>query len=227
MRHRALVLVALLVAVVSLGGCTPPGPVADYRFQDTRESSVGTAPQVYDIGLQPNVFTSEVVDSTFRRVLRFTAGNGVWANATQGVVSPTVYSMAVLFRFDTVTGYRRLLNVKDPFVDSGLYVRDGKLAFYPVAEGTVAQIDPSTYVQVVLTRDHNKTVTGYVNGVSQFQFNDTGNRATIDDPQDIQWFFDNTPGSSTGEYSGGYVARIRLWSRSLSSSEVANLSRLS
>jgi hypothetical protein len=135
--------------------------------------------------------------------------------------------MAVLFRFDTVTGYRRLLNVKDPFDDSGLYVRDGKLAFYPVAEGTVAQIDPSTYVQVVLTRDHNKTVTGYVNGVSQFQFNDTGNRATIDDPQDIQWFFDNTAGSSTGENSGGYVARIRLWNRSLSSSEVANLSRLS
>ena len=29
MRRRTLVPVALLVMVVSLGGCTPPGPVAD------------------------------------------------------------------------------------------------------------------------------------------------------------------------------------------------------
>ena len=228
----AVVLVA--VATVGLTGCTPPGPTADYRFQDTMASSVGTPPALLnytDPANSPNAFATETVDGSSRRVLRFAQGNGLAFGPSYPTVEFDVYTMAVLFRFDSISGYRRVLDVKGGFSESGLYTLGGNLNFYPRAIGSGAPVAANTYVQVVLTRSGGGIVTGYVNGVRQFQFTDTQNEAVISNDLfsgiRLYWFFDNEYGGTVhDEESAGAVARIRLWNRALGGSEVASLGRL-
>jgi hypothetical protein len=94
--------------------------------------------------------------------------------------------------------------------------------------GTTAPIVANSYVQVVLTRDSAKKITGYVDGVQQFQFTDTADEGVVYgiDGGSLIWFQDNTQGTGTNEESSGSVARIRLWNRALSASEISNLRRL-
>jgi hypothetical protein len=225
--------VAAAVAVLGLVGTAcepaPSGPTADYRFQDTFSSSVGSAPpvgtQCFGCTTADGNFQTEVVAGVTRRVWRFSQDAGIAMGPATPTVSSTVYSMAVLFRFDTVSGFRRLFDMKSGYDDSGLYVRDGALTFDPRAVGTAAPIVANSYAHVVLTRDSAKTVVGYVNGAEQFRFTDTAFEAAVtstEDGEPLGWFMDNGD-----EASSGSVARIRLWNRALSASEVSNLSRLS
>jgi hypothetical protein len=227
----------LLVAIAGLGmaACTPPpGPTADYRFQDTLASSVGSPPALTNITSAPNgpnTFATEVVDGRSRRVLRFPQGNGLGLHPSYPTAYYDVCSMAVLFRFDTVTGYRRVLDTWGGWRESGLYTRSGVLDFYPVVNGSGAPIAADAYVQVVLTRDSANRVTGYVNGAQQFQFTDSTGEAIIQNDLftgiRVYWFYDNKNGGTIHtEESSGAVARIRLWNRALAAGEASNLSRL-
>jgi hypothetical protein len=225
-----LAALALLVGSGLLAGCTPPpGPTADYRFQNSMASSVGSPADLVMFSGSP-VYKTETVGGATRRVLTFGAGNGPALLPSYPTTKYDVYSMAVRFRFDAVSGYRRILDLKGGASESGLYVRDGKLAFYPHALGTAAPIQVGKYAQVVLTRGAAGTVTGYVNGAKQFQFADTANNAVIDNDLffgiRLIWFVDNKRGGiAQNEESSGAVARIRLWDRVLSANEVADLGR--
>ena len=121
-------------------------------------------------------------------------------------VSSTVYTMAALFRFDTVSGYRRVFDVKLGTSDGGLYVRDGKLTFFPQAEAASASVAANQWVQVVITRDSAKNITGYVDGVQQFRFVDTNDdgvlAADAASTYGLRWFADNTSGGVTGDCFG-------------------------
>jgi outer membrane protein assembly factor BamB len=203
------------------------GATADYQFQNTFASSVSPAPALQPFGtvVCVNEFPTETVDGSSRRVFCFPQGEGLLLQPATSTVTSTVYTMAVLFRFDSVTGYRRVFDVKSGASDSGLYVRDGKLAFYPLAEAASASVAANDWVQVVLTRDGAKNVTGYVDGVQQFRFTDTNDDAALASDA-LRWFADNTAGGVTGEESGGAAARIRLWNRALSANEVSKLARV-
>jgi hypothetical protein len=227
----APVAVALvLVLGAGLTGCTPPpGPTADYRFQDSLATSVGSAPDLLMYSGSP-VYKTETVNGSARRVLTFAAGNGPILAPSYPTAKFEVYSMAVRFRFADVSGYRRVFDVKGSFVESGLYIRDGALAFYPKAQGTATPVKANQYVQVVLTRTTAGWVTGYVTGTQQFQFPDRAGDAMIDSDLffgiRLIWFIDNKEGGSAhNEESSGAVARIRLWDRALSANEVAELGR--
>jgi hypothetical protein len=133
-----------------------------------------------------------------------------------------------LFRFKTVdnssgvNGYKRIMDFKDSQVDAGLYVHNGRLDFYPVAEATGIAIAPERYVVVVLTRDSSGIVTGYVNGVQQLSFNDASTQdAVIDTNNTLRFFRDNEFGSNPNEASGGAVARVQMYNEPLSAEEVA------
>lgn len=193
---------------------------ADYQFQNTRNSSVGTAAALADLGT--NSFTSAVVDGTSTTVLTFSQGDGVSLTPTSGVVPNDNYTIVMLFSLQTTSGYRRLIDFKNAASDNGLYVQSGRLNFYPSAAGTPVSIPANTWVQVVLTRDQTGTVTGYVDGVQQFQFSDTSSHGVISS-NTLRFFRDN---SGTFEASAGSVARIRLYNGALTASQVAALSRL-
>ena len=196
-------------------------PNADYRFQNHLHSSVGTAPDLTDIGVG-NAFIAETVDGTTQTVYRFLPANGVSLTNVSGVIPTNVYTVVLLFRFDAVSGWRRILESKTPSGDYGLYDCSGALYFYPWASGTYGVIQPSNYVQVVITRDSSNVVVGYVNGAQQFSYVDSARAATVSGTSLALRFFKDD-GSDNGS---GAIARIRLFEVPLPPAQVAALDRL-
>ncbi len=195
--------------------------VADYRFNGSRSSSVGSPPALVDIGT--NSFASETVDAATCNVLTFASGNGL-SLATNGVISSDTYSLVLLFRFETTSGFRKIADFKNGTVDAGLYNLSNNLRFYPVIGGSGGAIQDNTYVQVVLTRNGTtKQTTGYVNGTQEFQFDDTNDYGVIDAANTLRFLLDDE--QTTSEESAGAVARIRLYDDVLSAGEVAALDR--
>ncbi len=203
------------------GGCTVK---ADYLFQNTLASSVGSPPELTNLGT--NTFGTAMVDGSSRTVLQFPKDNGLALAPTTGVISNSVYSIVKLFAFNDVSGWRRVFEFKNGTGDAGLYVYNGKLNFYNGLGEGMTQIAANSFVQVVLTRDANKLVTVYANGVLQFSFTDSSDLAVIDANNRLRFFQDNTSGGLLGETSAGAVARIRVYDCALTPSEVAGLDRL-
>ncbi len=194
---------------------------ADYQFQNTRNSSVGSPPALADLGT--NSFSSATVDSTSTTVLAFSQNNGLSLSSTTGTVPNDTYTIVMLFSLEQTSGFRRILDFKNGTSDNGLYAQNGYLYFYPSASASSVSISANTYVQVVVTRDTSGTVTGYVDGVQQFQFSDSSNHGVIDSNNTIRFFRDD---NSSSEASPGAVARIRIYDGALTATQVAALSRL-
>ena len=128
----------------------------------------------------------------------------------------------LLFSFDNIAGWKRILDVKSPANNNGLYALNGQLYFYPVVGAPSAAIAASNYVQGVLTRDASSNVVGYVNGVQQLNFVDTQNYATLaGSPEMLRFFKDEA-----GEDAPGTIARIRLYDKVMPPAQVATLDRL-
>jgi hypothetical protein len=195
-----------------------PAPAADYRFRRTYGSEVGNAPDLVQAGPNAPAFVFDA--SIDRPVLSFSGRGGVALTPATGVVYPDTYTIELLFRFDQVQGYRKIVDVKDGSDDSGLYVLEGCLTFFPVDEGPTTAIVLNAYAHVVLTRDSTGRVAGYVDGVRQFAFQDGDGLAEIASDT-LRFFVDDS--ETRREYSEGAVTRIRLYDRALTANEVAAL----
>jgi hypothetical protein len=193
---------------------------ADYRFQGTLGSDVGAPPALANLG-SGNRFVTERVDGAERSVLAFAAGDGLSLTPTTDIIANDTYTVVLLFRFETVDGYRRILDTKNGAIDRGLYNLGGQLMFYNDATAPTATIAASSYVQVVLTRTAAGVTVGYVDGAQQFSFTDAGGNGTVSSDNVLRFFKDDG-----AENSAGAVARIRLYNRALSADEVARLDRL-
>lgn len=210
------------------GGLPPPIPepadfvpaaTADYLFQGSLESSLGRAPDLAGVGAGSGVFTVDA--STGTTVLRFAGGRGLSLTPTTGVIRSSAYTIELLFRLDFVSKYRKIIDFKDGSDDSGLYVLDGCLTFFPREQDALTSIGADSYVQVVLTRDTSDRVVGYVDGVRQFAFADSRGLAEVNAKKTLRFFVDDH--TTTGEHSSGAVSQVRLFDQPLNPSEVAAL----
>jgi hypothetical protein len=198
---------------------TVPGATADYYFQGSLESSLGTAPDLVEVERGSSFFT--VDRSTGTTVLRFAGGRGLALAPTTRVIGSSGYTIEILFRFDLVAGYRKIIDFGGGAADAGLYLLDGCLTFFPKPQDALTRIDPDTYVQVVLARDAADRVAGYVNGVRQFAFHDRGGLARVGGSDGLRFFVDDA--TTIEEYSSGAVSQIRLFDLALTANEVAAL----
>jgi hypothetical protein len=215
---KALV-VALMTSLFLGHGARGATLKADYGFNDTRASSVPGAPNLTDIDSDPqtgpghdNLFATETVAGTPRRVLTFPQGNGLRVS-TAGVIPDNSYTIAVLFRFNDIDGYRRIIDFKAGTSDIGLYNYSGALRFFGWANGTGTPITPSAandpYHEVLLSRDALGLVIGFVDGVEQFRFDDIRDSAVIGPARTLSFFKDDDLVSR--EESAGAAASIRLY----------------
>jgi Concanavalin A-like lectin/glucanases superfamily len=195
-----------------------PGPTADYLFQSSLESSLGTAPDLLEVEGGSSVFTAD--GKTGVTVLRFAGGRGLALAPTTQVIPSSEYTIELLFRLDLLTGYRKIIDFKDGTADDGLYML-GCLTFYPKEQQAFTAIGTDSYVQVVLTRDSTDQVVGYVNGVRQFAFADRDGLAAVNGKKTLRFFVDDL--TTTGEHSSGTVSQIRLFDGALTANEVAAL----
>ncbi|MBV5275091.1 MAG: IPTL-CTERM sorting domain-containing protein [Lamprocystis purpurea] len=195
---------------------------ADYQFQHTLTSTVGAAPALTDVGPGTNGFAIETVDGKNRTVLTFPRGNGLQLAPTTGVTTSSTYTIVLLARLLDTTNFRRYIDFKNGSSDTGLYNSSGRLVFYDFAQGAGTPITANSYRQVVITRDVTATVVGYVDGVQQFTFNDSGGGGIIT-ANTLRFFVDDA--TVSGEDSAGAVARIRVFDTALTPDQVAALGR--
>jgi hypothetical protein len=195
-----------------------PAPAADYRFQRSYGSVVGNAPDLVEVGRSAAAFVFDA--SIDRTVLSFSGRGGLALTPATGIVYHDVYTIELLFRFDRVDGFRKIVDLKDGSVDDGLYVQDGCLTFFPRNVRAGTGIRRHSYVQIVLTRDSSERVVGYVDAVRQFAFRDAAGLAEIGS-ETLRFFADDS--TTRVEYSNGAVTQIRLFDRALTAGEIAAL----
>ena len=196
-----------------------PAATADYYFQSSLESSLGTAPDLVEVERGSSVFT--VDGRTGTTVLRFAGGGGLALAPTTRVVGSSEYTIEVLFRLDLLAGYRKIIDFREGASDAGLYLLDGCLTFFPREQDALTRIASDSYVQIVLTRDAADRVVGYVDGVRQFTFNDRDGLAKVGGSDGLRFFVDDA--TTIGEHSSGSVSQIRLFDQALTANEVALL----
>lgn len=218
---RAVAAIVGAVAVMALapGIAAAKLVVADYRLNDSLNSSVGGANPLTNVGIG-NAFATETVRGKSDRVLTFPQGNGL-SLVDPGLVPNDNYSVVLAFRFADLNGnYDRILDTNGE-ADHGLYRHFGALAFHDSDsnnhEGPGDVIEAGEYLEVGFTRDPGERIAGYVNGVQQFRYTDLNpDENALLGPDGLRFFLDD----GGGEEAPGAVARIRLFDRALSAAEV-------
>jgi hypothetical protein len=194
--------------------------LGDYQLQGTRGSS-GPGSALTDLGPGPNIFQTEPVFGVTHQALVFPKGGGLKMNPTG--LSPTgASSVVTTFRFTDLTSYRRILDYSNGTADSGIYVHDGKAAYYNVGahESTTPKFTPNTFATVAVTVSDAPAATSiYVNGALATSF---AARDTIVGDS-LRFFKDNDVSGVPNEDSAGAVSCIRVYSGVLTDAEVAGI----
>lgn len=123
------------------------------------------------------------------------------------------YSIEIIFRFEALAGYQRIIDFSNSLSDNGIYSYSDCLNFYPTGNigPCPGAFDLINYKQLVLTRDGTTdTMKVYFNGSLFTTFYDASNHYTIGSaPNDsIKFFVDDVVVPS--EEEAGNVALIRL-----------------
>lgn len=142
--------------------------------------------------------------------------------SVDNAVGADVYTIDISFVFDSTSGYRRIIDFQGGDSDTGLYNLDAALNFYNIATGAETVFATGQPVRVTATRDEAGMFTGYVNGVQQFSFDDTGGLARFStENRTARFFIDDT--AVAGEASSGSVDYIAIYDTALSAHEIAAL----
>ena len=199
---------AVLLAIVPLGVAQAvPSAIHDYSLQGTFADSLG--------GPSLTQFAGGTLGSTG---FTFPTNQGLSLVGAINTAGP--YSIEVVFSFDQITGYRRILDFKDRTSDTGLCFFNGVLDFYPAANIASAAVAANTIVDVLLTRSAAGALTSYVNAAPAFAFVDTPGLGTTLTNQ-LLFFTDDLV--VPNEASSGFVNRIRIFDQVLSQQDATDL----
>jgi hypothetical protein len=213
---------AVALCLLALGALAAPAQgattlVGDYRFDNRLAAADGPGAPLTSLGPGTNTFATESVDGTNQTVLRFPEGNGV--RFTTPTPLPE-YSLVVQFRFQDVSGWRRIMDVSNRASDFGLYFRNGQLQFVPLPVSPT-RVAPNQWVEVALTRDSAGLVNLYLDGVLEATRSDTTTPHLAKITDSVNFFVDDL--LFPGEMSAGAVARIRVFDGILTEGELNDL----
>ncbi len=210
-------LTAFLAAALVASATSPAsaGLIADYEFNGNLESSVGSAPDLIDVGsgAGSGSYTTATINSNTVNVFTFVSNEGLDFDNNPSLFG-NPHTVAMLFEFDALDGFSRILNYQGATGDQGLYYLGDKLNYFSAAAGP-ATVTADQYYTVVMTND-GTTARGYLNGTEEFSFTSQIANAT---PSDVVRFFLD----DGGENSAGSVARIQIFDSVLSPTAIASL----
>jgi hypothetical protein len=165
----------------------------DYDFKESLKDGTKAGPELRSLG-------GSVGDGAYS----FAAGNGLEVTRL-GVTDH--YALEIVFRFDDVDDWQKVLDFKNREADAGLYVYNGQLQFYSL--GTGGDVRPGHDCRARLERDRtSKLVRGFLNDQLVFQFIDTDGGAVFEN-ETAHFFVDDS--STEDEQTSGSVSRIRVW----------------
>lgn len=195
---------------------------ADYQFQGNLNSSVAGAPAMTNLTGSggANSFSADTVDGYARQSLRFPFNSGVTVT-TNGVIPNNTYTAVILFRFDQLTGFRRVFDATNGTLDQcGGYVFDSRFEFETTTNNSI--LFPNLYVQGTIVREASGRVRVYRDGFLKVDVtNDSGCFAISNNL--LRFFQDDT--LQPTEASAGNVARIRLYDAPMTDAQVRALDR--
>lgn len=220
---RRLVLACVLagaIATTSAAGAQA-ALVADYRFDGTLTSSVGTAPELVPVAKPGDTPEAPAyVDQNGDMAYSFLDDRGL-SLSTAGLLPQDQYAVVMTFRFAEVGGYKRILRFSDEAGDNGTYLYEGAPGYYnnnnpdTSWNGGSALIAADTDVQVAFVRTADGKHRVYADGVLQVERDDVSSTSRLSTDV-LRFFLDDG-----GEMSPGTVARIRLYDAPLSAEDVA------
>ena len=182
-----------------------PGLVHSYRLDGSLADDLGGPPLVSQGGI---LAATEYV---------FQPNQGLSLSGAS--VAPGEYSIETRFVFDAVSGFRRIASFHGPVTEDGPYVHDGRLEYFPFISAPGATFTAGVAVHVVFARSAaTQQWVGYVDGVQQISFNDSGAAALTEPNRLLLLFRDNG-----GEASSGRVDFVRVFNRAVSSEEAHDL----
>lgn len=126
-----------------------------------------------------------------------------------------VYTIDMLYRFDALSAWRKLIDFSGLALDFGLYVRDQSYDFYP-ERGGMGLLTPGQDTRLTMTRDANALVSLYEDGRLAGSFTDTGSYTNAGS-NPVTFFQDDRNGSESGT---GTVDFIRIYDSALSATQV-------
>lgn len=215
---------ATIAGLGSLGASLPAQAalVANYEFRNTLSSTIPTAPDLVPFG--PGSYTTATIGGTPTTIYNFGVQQGLSLN-TAGMISDN-YTIAIVFSFDGVSGWRKIFDFKNLTNDDGLYTSDGRLRFWPIDDVGPA-LGPATFFETVLTRaSSTNLISVYMEGTPIFSFTDSYFSGVISAANLLNIFQDDIVFAGA-ESSSGSVAAIRIFNHVLTAAEVANLHLIS
>ena len=204
-----------------------PALVADYRFADTRASSVGTPPDLVDIGVG-NAFADAVVDGVNQRVLTFPEGNGLALQPTIGVIPNDRYTLVMDARLDTFgfdIGAQLLDFTSGTESFKGLSIFNPFIVYFEASGGCFGDnylypsLTTGQWFEVAISRDQAGFVRVFVDGDEKLSCNDSGGFGVVT-PANVLRFF---RGHDIDAHGAGAVSRIRLYENAMTAEELAVL----
>ena len=166
-----------------------------------------------------NSFVSDTIDGYTRQTVLFPQNSGLSVN-TSGVIPSSAYTIAILFKFDTVSGFRRVVDFANRTSDEGAYIQNGRLE----NENTANELfDLNTYVQIVLVRESSGRIRAYRDGLLRVDVPSDGGTFAITSANILSFFQDDL--IFPNEASAGSVARIRLYDAPMTTAQVQALDR--
>ena len=230
---RVIAAISLSVAVafggvlaVPAGATAASAPRHDYRMMGNLDDSFGGG-EIFATDQVP-MFAREAVDGVKTTVETFPEGGGFVFQP--GRPDDGTYAIALLFRFDDVSSWGRVMGVQGlgDYGDNGLYVQGADLVWF--YNGTSRRgrdsLVADEWVQIVISRNAQDVVRVYLNGESQIRFEDPGDEFSGTSFNTFWFFRDNDLGGGINEENSGAVKRIRQWETGLSADTVASLDRL-
>jgi Concanavalin A-like lectin/glucanases superfamily len=186
--------------------------IHDYEFQNTLADSLG-GPSLTSLG-----------GTAGPTSYNFGAEQGLSLSGALTPAQAATYTIDMYFEFDTLSGFRKILDFKGLGSDNGVYNLSTDLNYFNFSFGPNGAFTPGTFARVDLTRDNSTgVVVGYVNGVQQISFTDSTSDAVFNAANNIINFFQDDNVTGGRESSAGSVKQIRIFDTALSASEIAAL----
>ena len=111
-------------------------------------------------------------------------------NLSGALADPANYSIKMSFKLDNTSGFRKLIDIKNLTSDQEWYNINGLLRFFALSPGPDLVFSPGVFAELLVNRNGaTGQVQGYVNGVLQIEFIDSGGTAIFSGPNNIIRFF--------------------------------------
>ena len=224
----SLSLLAFLVAN-TLAGATLK---ATYSFTGNLNPDEAGVPALSPVDpLGQNGFITETVFGQTDSVYRFfgnaspTSQQAGFTLNVSGLITPNSYSVELIFTFDGLSGYRRIIDTFDRQSDAGFYVNPSShLEVFP-AGGAGANTFTAGYHHVILTVAADGTIKGYIDGLTDLTTSTTVMNISNSPSSTMTFFLDNVAAGGQGEFSPGKIAQLRLYDGVLTDAEALALSQ--